>query len=165
MKSFYLFVVSLLFSFVGFSTVVEASRPASNKVHYSKSKDSIIAEAEIESEIKKKVVLMDSVALKTETLPQKPKKRGLGMIIGGSFLLLLGIVFGIGLLLIFLLGFSIGSGFYFRDIYAIAGIMLGGLINFGVGIYMISRGRARWRAYKKYRKAVRKMKKNNHNLK
>jgi hypothetical protein len=36
--------------------------------------------------------------------------------------------------------------------------MLGGLIIFGLGVYMISRGRERWKAYKRYKKALKKIK-------
>ncbi len=144
-----LFSISLFFTCI--SSDLVASRPATKNIVF----DSILNE-KIDKNI---TFLSDSTQKKVEILPEKPKKKGLGMIIGGAFLTLLGAILGIGLLVIFLLGFSIGSGFYFRDIYAIAGVMLGGLITFGVGIYMISRGVERWRAYKKYKKALRKMKK------
>lgn len=159
MKLFFSLFFSISLFFTGFSTILVASRPAAKIIYHSEKKPSLV-EDEIKDEIRReKVHLKDSIQTKIETLPEKPKKNGLGMIIWGGFLTLLGSVFGVGLLLTFLLGFSIGSGFYFRDIYAIAGVMLGGLITFGVGIYMISRGRERWRAYKRYKKALRKMRK------
>jgi hypothetical protein len=164
MKLFCSLLFSVYLFFIGFSAVLMASRPATKVIFQSKKTDSnpifltdtINTTDKIETKI---VSVSDSVQTKVETLPEKPKKNGLGMIIWGSFLTLLGVVFGVALLLTFLLGFSIGSGFYFRDIYATAGVMLGGLITFGVGIYMISRGSERWRAYREYRKALRKMKK------
>lgn len=151
-----LFLSSCLFVYLffsGFSTVLVASRPATKIIYSTKNENTVLVK---EKEI---VFLSDSIQTQIEKLPPKPKKNGLGMIIGGFFLTLLGLIFGIGLLLIFLLGFSIGSGFYFKDIYAIAGVMLGGLITFGVGIYMISRGRERWKEYKKYKKALKRIKK------
>ncbi|AFM03181.1 hypothetical protein Fleli_0721 [Bernardetia litoralis DSM 6794] len=148
--------LSIYLFFSCFSSVLEASRPANkNSQFYSETKKSVLAEDKIET----KIIFSDSVQTKTRPLHPKPEKNGLGMMIWGGFLTFLGAAFGVGLLLTFLLGFSIGSGFYFKDIYAIAGVMLGGLITFGVGIYMISRGRERWRAYKRYKKALRKMRK------
>ncbi|WP_375562608.1 hypothetical protein ACE193_08690 [Bernardetia sp. OM2101] len=162
MKLFFSLFFSISLFFTGFSAVLVASRPATKTTYHSKKAkaSSVEEEDKTKNEIKKKTIhLRDSIQTKVEPLPEKPKKNGLGMMIWGSLLTLLGIIFGVGLLLIFLLGFSIGSGFYFRDIYAIAGVMLGGLITFGVGIYMISRGRERWRTYKRYRKALKKMRK------
>lgn len=153
MKLFFIFFLFILL-FTGFSPVLVASRPAVKAISQPKSPNSVLVKDKI-----KMLSLSDSIQTITETLPEKPKKNGLGMIVWGGFLTFLGIIFGVGLLLIFLLGFSIGSGFYFKDIYAIAGVMLSGLVTFGVGIYMISRGRERWKAYKKYKKALRKMKK------
>jgi hypothetical protein len=158
MKLFLSFLFSISLFFIGFSTVLGASRPATKTDSYPKNRvsDSVSITKNIE---KTTFFLNDSIQTKTEILPEKPKKNGLGMIIWGVLLTILGTVFGVALLLTFLLGFSIGSAFYFRDIYAIAGVMLGGLITFGVGIYMISRGRERWRAYKRYKKALKKMRK------
>jgi len=154
MKLFLFLSFSIYLFFTGFSTVLVASHPATKVIYHSE--NSILVKDKIE---KKTIFLSDSIQTKIENFPQKPKKNGLGMIIGGFFLTLLGIIFGIGLLLIFLLGFTIGSGFYFRDIYAIAGVMLGGLVTFGVGIYMISRGRERWKEYKRYKKEVKRIQK------
>ncbi|WP_338814444.1 hypothetical protein V9L05_03855 [Bernardetia sp. Wsw4-3y2] len=160
MKLFLSFIFSISFFFTGFFMVLVASRPALKTDYYSEMKKSSLSEDKIKRKIENKnISLRDSVETKVEVLPEKPKKNGLGMIIWGSFLNILGILFGVTLLLTFLLGFSIGSGFYFKDIYATAGVMLAGLITFGVGIYMISRGRERWKAYKRYKKAIKKMKK------
>jgi hypothetical protein len=174
MKLFYSIILSVLFFFTSFSSVLMASRPATKTIYDSKNKTQIVSKVKSNNNLSVPNVvnsqfttynlpffISDSVQTKTETLPEKPKKNGLGMIIGGVFLTFLGIVFGVVLLLTFLLGFSIftiGSGFYFRDIYAIAGVMLGGLIIFGLGVYMISRGRERWKAYKRYKKALKKIK-------
>ncbi len=158
MKLFLSFFFTIHFFFVGFSSVLMASRPAAETTHFSKKiiSDSVFISEKIEQNT---VFLDDSIQNKEERIPEKPKKNGLGMMIGGAFLTLLGIVFGVALLLTFLLGFTIGSAFYFRDIYTIAGIMLAGLVIFGVGIFMITRGRERWRAYKRYKKAIKKIKK------
>lgn len=165
MKLFFYFFFSIILFFIGFSfefsSSLMASRPATKTVYDSKNTTSnaVFLDKRIET---KTISVSDSIQTKVQTLPEKPKKSGLGMIIGGSFLSFLGIIFGVVLLLTFLLGFSIftiGSGFYFKDIYAIAGVMLGGLIIFGLGVYMISRGRERWKAYKKYKKAIREMQK------
>lgn len=153
MKLFFIFFLFILL-FTEFSPVLVASRPAVKAISQPKNTNSVLVKDKI-----KTLSLSDSIPTKVEILPKKPKKNGLGMIVWGGFLTFLGIIFGVGLLLIFLLGFSIGSGFYFKDIYAIAGVMLGGLVTFGVGIYMISRGRERWKAYKKYKKALRKLEK------
>lgn len=159
------FIFLIYLFFAGFSTDLLASRPAAKSSVYAKTIALDSVSLTIRKNITKKIApttiyLSDSIPSETEPLPEKPKKTGLGMIIWGGLFTLLGFVFGIGLLLTFLLGFSIGSGFYFRDIYATAGVMLGGLVVFGVGIYMISRGREHWRAYKRYRKALKKMRKN-----
>lgn len=155
MKLFFSLLFSISLFSVGFSTVLMASRPAIKTVFYLKStiSDSV-------STTKQEIIFLnDSIQTKIEELPEKPKKNGLGMIIWGILFTFLGTIFGVALLLTFLLGFSIGSAFYFRDIYTIAGIMLTGLITFGVGIYMISRGRERWRAYRRYKRAIKKIKK------
>ena len=155
MKLFFSLLFSISLFSVGFSTVLMASRPAIKTVFYLKStiSDSV-------STTKQEIIFLnDSIQTKIEELPEKPKKNGLGMIIWGILFTFLGTIFGVALLLTFLLGFSIGSAFYFRDIYTIAGIMLTGLITFGVGIYMISRGTERWRAYRRYKRAIKKIKK------
>ena len=154
MKLFILFFFSVSLFFTEFSLVL-ASRPATKTIDL-KIAHSVLLQGKIETKI---ISASDSIPTKIEIIPEKPTKNGLGMIIWGSFLTFLGVVFGVALLLTFLLGFSIGSAFYFRDIYAIAGVMLGGLITFGVGIYMIARGKERWKAYKEYKKAVKKMRK------
>lgn len=158
MKLFFTLLFSIFLFSGGFFISLEASRPATKSVFYQKNNfsDSVSTNEKIE---KKVFFLSDSVQTQTETLPEKPEKNGLGMMIWGGFLTFLGVVFGVAILLTFLLGFTIGSGFYFKDIYAIAGIMLTGLVIFGVGIYMISRGRERWQEYKKYKKAIKKMRK------
>ena len=156
MRLIFFFFISLFF--VEFPTTSVASRPATKAIFYRKS---IVLDSSFKLERAEKSIILfkDSVQTENEIFPEKPKKNGLAMIIIGIFLALLGAVFGVGLLLTFLLGFSIGSVFYFRDIYAIAGVMLGGLIIFGIGIYIISRGKERWQAYKRYRKEIKKVKK------
>ncbi len=162
-----LFFMKLLFIiilfFIGFSTILEASRPAS-KINSYQEKQITQNYSSKSIRLEKRFYSDSTQQTKIEILPEKPKKNGLGMIIWGSFLALLGVIFGIGLLLIFLLGFTIGSGFYFKDIYAIAGVMLTGLIIFGIGIYMITRGIERWKIYKRYKKALKNIQKNPKNL-
>lgn len=156
MKLFLFLFFSIYLFFTGFSSVLMASRPATKIIYSTKNENPILIKDKIENEI---IFISDSIQTQIEKLPEKPKKNGLGMIIGGLFLALLGFVFGIGLLLIFLLGFTIGSGFYFKDIYAIAGVMLSGLVIFGLGVYMISRGRERWKEYKRYKKELKRIQK------
>ena len=139
---FYWFI---FFFFIGYVGVSKASLP-SKKIDFHQ-----------QISIKNYSDSTQTVKENTTDLPPKPKKTGIGMIMGGILLTIFGTIFGIGLLLTFLLGLSIGSGFYFRDIYATAGVMIGGLTIFGLGIYLISRGKEHWKAYRKYRKALRKM--------
>lgn len=139
-----LYWLTFLF-FIGYISVSNASLP-SKKVDFNQNKIQRI----YSDSTQKTVEITD--------LPPKPKKKGIGMILGGILLTIFGVIFGIALLLLFLFGFSIGSGFYFGDIYATAGIMLFGLVIFGLGIFMISRGKERWKAFKKYKKALRNMK-------
>ncbi|WP_291727811.1 hypothetical protein [Bernardetia sp.] len=134
--------------FAGHITISEASQP-SKKVDFYQNNIQ-----KIDSDSTQKIIKNNT------RLPPKPKNNGFGMILRGVLLTMLGTVFGVGILLTFLFGFSVGSGFYFGDIYATAGIMLGGLVIFGLGIFMLSRGKERWKAYKRYRKALKKMKNN-----
>ena len=103
------------------------------------------------------IVLQDSTnqIVSLQELPPRPKT-GIGLILTGFLLLIVGFVFGIGLLLFFLLGFSIGESFYFQDIYLTAGVMLTGLSIFGTAVFMMTRGIERWKIYRRYKKLKKK---------